>query len=127
MSSKEGSRSMEGTLKPIPFTRSRVLPRGLHSAAVATSPYVVWRISWSKGSTLKARYVEIYKPLSLLGYLLEQSLAGVIFLFVFFSYDFTTYHFYCFQGTQSKHYGLAFNHQNFSKKWFVSSEENNTE
>lgn len=83
MSSKEGSRSMEGTLKPIPFTRSRVLPRGLHSAAVATSPYVVWRISWSKGSTLKARYVEIYKPLSLLGYLLEQSLAGVIFLFVF--------------------------------------------
>ena len=49
------------------------------------------------------------------------------FFVCFFSYDFTTYQFYCFQGTQSKHYGLAFNHQNFSKKWFVSSEENNTE
>lgn len=126
MSSKEGSRSREGTLKPIPFTGSRVLPRGLHPAAVATSPYVVWRVSWSKASTLKARYVENYKPLSLPGYLLEQSLAGVIFFVCFFSYSFTTYQCYCFQGTQSKCYGLAFNHQNFSE-WFVSSEENNTE
>ena len=58
------------------------LDRGLPTPAVATSPYVVWSVPWTKGSTLKARYVEIHKPLSLLGYLLEQSPGGVI-LFVF--------------------------------------------